>query len=130
MKIYLEKRGCDIMDDSPVIQEARKGGITNHRYFCEVKQPRKGREGKETGTCFEFCFHDWSGHRLDRNHMQAQGRNPDEPQVHTELCYYDMKGMCWGVVKANGWIDGSLKAIQTFIRKHGYPDAEVEVKEA
>lgn len=125
--VRLEKRGCDILDDSDVIRRAKEGGITNHRYFCEIKQPRKGREGKEKTVYFEFTFHDWSGSKYDRKHMQAQGLNPDDPHVHTDLAYYDMDGMCHGDVKANGWIGGSMKAIQTFIRRHGFPNAVVEV---
>lgn len=125
--VRLEKRGCDILDDSDVIRRAKEGGITNHRYFCEIKQPRKGHEGKEQSVYFEFSFHDWSRNRYDRKHMQAQGLNPDDPHVRTELAYYDMEGRCWGEVKAIGWIDGNMKAIQTFIRRHGFPNAVVEV---
>lgn len=126
--VRLEKRGCDILDDSDVIRMAKKGGITNHRYRCEIKQPRKGRERQEQGVYFEFTFHDWSENQYTRNHIQAQGLNPDAPHVHAELAYYDMEGMCHGVVKrSHGWIECSMKAIQTFIRRHGFPNAVVEV---
>lgn len=129
MNVYLQKRGCPIIDDSPVIQKAKRGGITNHRYIAEISQPRKGREGKETRTGFVFSFHDWSTNKYARKHMEAQGLSPDKARLHTTMYYYDAQGMCWGVVKADGWINANLKAVQAFIRRHGYPDAEIQIQE-
>lgn len=128
MKVYLEKRGCDVHPESELGRRAVSLGITNHRYFTELP----GRNEKEKTVYMEFTFHDWSTSRYDRKHMQTLGRDPDKISIHVDQSYCDLNGQTWGIVKEYRFFDGEagIKSIEQYIRRHGYPNAEVEVKEA
>ena len=128
MKVYLEKRGCDVHPESELGRRAVSLGITNHRYFTELP----GRNEKEKTVYMEFTFHDWSTSRYDRKHMQTLGRDPDKINIHVDQSYCDLNGQTWGIVKKYRFFDGEagIKSIEQYIRRHGYPNAEVEVKEA
>lgn len=126
MKVILEERGWDVHPESEVGHRAIANGLTNHRYFTELP----GRTDKEVKVYMEFTFHDWSTVSSSRKHMKNLKHDPDKVNIHVEESYEDPNGFTWRYVQANGFIDGELgiKAIEQYIREHGYPDAEIQIK--
>lgn len=89
--LYLEKRGCDFLDDTP---ECLKSDLENFRLFGYVESVKKLAKNKSDDVyCIEICTHFFKKHH--------NKKIPENSVVSFfNVSYEDDKGNCYGYVKS------------------------------